>query len=280
MGNGAYATNDNTFVWSDGTAIGSTTNKQVSIYASNGYRLLGGPITGNGSGLTGTGTTFTAGNALAGWPTTWPQYLVTNGISIVQTTNSAGVASVSGGQISIGTNQTAAAGGATSGYWTNIATVAVTNTLSTGGTIALPSNVQMLRIFGTYNNTNTPSMANVALFVRYNGDTNAIYDERLSYLGGVVSSANQSYATLATQFGTKDNAGRSQQFDASVQINLAVYPTLVSAYACNSQGSSPPIDRLNVANSYRSTATVTSVVWGVTAGAATNTLFYIQGWVP
>jgi hypothetical protein len=53
MGNGAYATNDFTFVWSDGTAIGSTAEKQFSAYASSGYRLLGGPITGNGSGLTG-----------------------------------------------------------------------------------------------------------------------------------------------------------------------------------------------------------------------------------
>jgi hypothetical protein len=56
MGVGAEATHDSTFVWSDGTAIGSTTNQQVTVYASNGFRLLGGPITGNGSGLTGVPT--------------------------------------------------------------------------------------------------------------------------------------------------------------------------------------------------------------------------------
>jgi hypothetical protein len=49
----AKATNTNTFVWSDETtAIGSTMNKQFTVYAANGYRLLGGPITGDGSGLT------------------------------------------------------------------------------------------------------------------------------------------------------------------------------------------------------------------------------------
>jgi hypothetical protein len=50
------------------------------------------------------GTSTVSQTALAGWPTTWPQYLATNGISIVMTTNSAGISSVSGGEISIGTN--------------------------------------------------------------------------------------------------------------------------------------------------------------------------------
>jgi hypothetical protein len=59
------ATNENTFVWSDGTAVGSDAEKTFTVHAANGIRLLGGPITGDGSGLTGTGTTFTAGNALA-----------------------------------------------------------------------------------------------------------------------------------------------------------------------------------------------------------------------
>ena len=44
----AYATNDNTFVWGDGsTPVGSTTNKQLSFEFLNGYRLLGGPISDN-----------------------------------------------------------------------------------------------------------------------------------------------------------------------------------------------------------------------------------------
>jgi hypothetical protein len=51
-GEGAMATNDNTFVWSDGMLFGSTLPYQFSAYASNGYRLFGGPIYGNGSGLT------------------------------------------------------------------------------------------------------------------------------------------------------------------------------------------------------------------------------------
>jgi hypothetical protein len=38
----AKATNDNTFVWSDGAAVGSTTSQQFIVYAGNGIRLLGG----------------------------------------------------------------------------------------------------------------------------------------------------------------------------------------------------------------------------------------------
>ena len=51
-GANASATNNNTYVWSDGTYVGSTTNNQYSVYADNGIRLLGGAISGNGSGLT------------------------------------------------------------------------------------------------------------------------------------------------------------------------------------------------------------------------------------
>jgi hypothetical protein len=51
-GRNATATNDNTYVWSDGTETFSTTNKQFTVYAENGIRLLGGPISGDGSGLT------------------------------------------------------------------------------------------------------------------------------------------------------------------------------------------------------------------------------------
>ncbi len=47
----ALATNDYTYVWSDGTEIGSTTTRQYTVYAENGIRLLGGPIEGDGAGL-------------------------------------------------------------------------------------------------------------------------------------------------------------------------------------------------------------------------------------
>jgi hypothetical protein len=66
MGVDAEATHDSTFVWSDGTAIGSTTNNEFSVYASNGIRLLGGTITGNGSGLTNVNALTIGGVALAG----------------------------------------------------------------------------------------------------------------------------------------------------------------------------------------------------------------------
>ena len=51
-GRNSQATNDSTWVWSDGTAFGSTTTAQFSAYASNGFRFFGGSISGNGNGLT------------------------------------------------------------------------------------------------------------------------------------------------------------------------------------------------------------------------------------
>lgn len=51
-GYNANATNFNTYVWSDGTITSSITNKEFTVYASNGIRLLGGEISGNGGGLT------------------------------------------------------------------------------------------------------------------------------------------------------------------------------------------------------------------------------------
>jgi hypothetical protein len=44
MGYRANATNDNTFVWSDGTPFGSGTNKEFDVYASSGITLLGGSL--------------------------------------------------------------------------------------------------------------------------------------------------------------------------------------------------------------------------------------------
>jgi len=45
-GSGAEAMNDNTYVWSDSTCFPSTTNRQFSVFAKNGIRLLGGPTVG------------------------------------------------------------------------------------------------------------------------------------------------------------------------------------------------------------------------------------------
>lgn len=63
-GAAAWATNDYAYVWSDGTVTGSTTSKQFTVHAANGIRLLGGPITGNGSGLTNLNMEAYAGNNL------------------------------------------------------------------------------------------------------------------------------------------------------------------------------------------------------------------------
>jgi len=65
---GAYskATNANAWVWSDGssTSFGSTTTKQFSAFAINGFRLMGGSIEGNGGALTNlSGRYITATNA-------------------------------------------------------------------------------------------------------------------------------------------------------------------------------------------------------------------------
>jgi len=43
-GNSASATNDYAFVWSDGTSFGSTTNRQFSVFARSGIRLMGGEV--------------------------------------------------------------------------------------------------------------------------------------------------------------------------------------------------------------------------------------------
>jgi len=51
-GESAFATHDNVFVWSDGTLFGSTLPCQFSAFASNGFQLMGGPVYGNGTGLT------------------------------------------------------------------------------------------------------------------------------------------------------------------------------------------------------------------------------------
>ena len=66
IGPGAKATNGYDFVWSDGTAIGSTAGNQFTVYARNGIRLLGGPITGNGSNMTNVNAATLGGVALAG----------------------------------------------------------------------------------------------------------------------------------------------------------------------------------------------------------------------
>jgi len=52
MGPNAVASHTNTFIWSDGTPFGSSAAKQFSAFAENGFWFMGGPIYGNGSGLT------------------------------------------------------------------------------------------------------------------------------------------------------------------------------------------------------------------------------------
>jgi hypothetical protein len=42
-GSSANAVHSDTYVWADGTSTSSSTNKQYTVYASNGIRLLGGP---------------------------------------------------------------------------------------------------------------------------------------------------------------------------------------------------------------------------------------------
>jgi len=61
-GENANAIHDNTHVWSDGTTVASTAEKQYTVYATGGIRLLGGPLEVDGvatlnSNLVVTGTT-------------------------------------------------------------------------------------------------------------------------------------------------------------------------------------------------------------------------------
>ena len=77
-GAGARATNDNTYVWSDNTAFGSTTTAQYSVYAANGIRLLGGPIFGNGVGLTNIASTNLIGLGTAAYSNATAFYLNSN----------------------------------------------------------------------------------------------------------------------------------------------------------------------------------------------------------
>ena len=51
-GQNAYALDDHTFVWSDGTMFTNSMSEQFSAYAANGFRFLGGSISGNGNDLT------------------------------------------------------------------------------------------------------------------------------------------------------------------------------------------------------------------------------------
>lgn len=103
-GSGAAATNDNTYVWSDGMLVESTTNKQFTVYASNGIRLLGGPISGNGSGLTNLNANFLSGSIPAlRLPNsgTWNAAGVT-----IQNANLAGNVHVEGDALTLSTNLT------------------------------------------------------------------------------------------------------------------------------------------------------------------------------
>jgi hypothetical protein len=249
------------------------TNEVMEVTTSSLHILGGSSFVGPGTGLTGTGTTFTAGNALAA------NYSTSSGIASNLTSGSATTGQVATANGSGGTFwSTPAAGGATSG-WTNLASVVVTNSISTGGTIALPSGIKMLRIFGAYANTNTVASANAFLFMRFNNDSSNIYDQRGEYLGGTVANANQTSITLSDVYGTRDNAARGSQFFATVSVNQGLYPSVVTSYGYPDQNQTPPMGLVSLNEMYRSTATVTSIVWGVLTGAATNTLFYIEGYI-
>ena len=70
LGENASATNSNSFVWSDGTAFGSTSNQQFSVNASGG-------IVFNGISLTFNGNPVITGAASSG-AGVFPGYFVTN----------------------------------------------------------------------------------------------------------------------------------------------------------------------------------------------------------
>jgi hypothetical protein len=117
----------------------SAGKNDISMQASNITAL--GQFIGPGSGLTGTGSTFTAGNALAGWPTTWPQYLATNAtlLTVVQG----------------GSNQTITAGGtltiaASSGGGGGLTTIALSH-----AAFSIPSGSTASRVGTDYHLTQT-----------------------------------------------------------------------------------------------------------------------------
>ncbi len=112
IGANAATSNDNTFVWSDGTAISGTSSNQFTAFASNGFRLLGGPIQGNGSGLTGLiVSNYVAGSigssALASNSVTAAKLSAGSVGTAALATNSVTAATIAAG--SIGTNKVAIA---------------------------------------------------------------------------------------------------------------------------------------------------------------------------
>jgi hypothetical protein len=79
-GRKAYATNTATWVWADGTiaAFGSTVANEFSVRATGGIRLLGGAISGNGSGLTNLTLSNMAGLGTAAYSNSTAFRLISN----------------------------------------------------------------------------------------------------------------------------------------------------------------------------------------------------------
>jgi hypothetical protein len=71
-GQNSKATNFNTFVWSDGTVIGSVTSNTVTFYVTNGYRFGGGAASFDSSVSATNGFASYASNALALTSITFP----------------------------------------------------------------------------------------------------------------------------------------------------------------------------------------------------------------
>ncbi len=81
LGSGFTLARDYAFAWSDNNKCPATTNNQVAFYASNGYLFAGGPIAGNGSGLTNLQssnivTTTNAAPTGITWGVTVPDYWI------------------------------------------------------------------------------------------------------------------------------------------------------------------------------------------------------------
>lgn len=84
---GEYATasHDNSWVWGDGVDVESTDEKQFTVHASNGTRLLGGGLTVEG-GISGSGTGLTdipVSAISGGWSGSWTS-VVQNVTNVLQ----------------------------------------------------------------------------------------------------------------------------------------------------------------------------------------------------
>ena len=106
-GYNSKATNNNTFVWSDGTVIGSATSNTVTFYVANGYRFGGGAASFDSSVSATNGFVSSASNTLAltaiSFPATTVNWTNTFGKNIMLFIDNTGVtgtaAYINGSQI-------------------------------------------------------------------------------------------------------------------------------------------------------------------------------------